>query len=67
MASRRGSSISITAPSMGATRSSPTRDAGYAAAAITQGLEDRNIYGVIGYRTATHRDGYFYSYLPIYA
>lgn len=26
-------------------------DAGYAAAAITQGLEERNIYGVIGYRT----------------
>jgi hypothetical protein len=25
-------------------------DAGYAAAAITQGLEERNIYGVIGYR-----------------
>jgi IS5 family transposase len=35
-------------------------DAGYAAAAITQGLEERNIYGVIGYRTPTHRDGYFY-------
>jgi len=35
-------------------------DAGYAAAAITQGLEDRNIYGVIGYRTPTHRHGYFY-------
>ena len=35
-------------------------DAGYAAAAITQGLEDRNIYGVIGYRTPTHREGYFY-------
>ena len=35
-------------------------DAGYAAAAITQGLEDRSIYGVIGYRTPTHRDGYFY-------
>ena len=35
-------------------------DAGYAAAAITQGLEQRNIYGVIGYRTPTHRDGYFY-------
>ena len=34
-------------------------DAGYAAAAITQGLEERNIYGVIGYRTPTHRDGYF--------
>lgn len=35
-------------------------DAGYAAAAITQGLEGRSIYGVIGYRTPTHRDGYFY-------
>jgi len=35
-------------------------DAGYAAAAITQGLEQRRIYGVIGYRTPTHRDGYFY-------
>jgi transposase len=35
-------------------------DAGYAAAAITQGLEERNLYGVIGYRAPTHRDGYFY-------
>jgi transposase len=35
-------------------------DAGYATAAITQGLEERSIYGVIGYRTPTHRDGYFY-------
>jgi len=35
-------------------------DAGYAAAAITQGLEERSIYGVIGYRMPTHRDGYFY-------
>jgi transposase len=35
-------------------------DAGYAAAAITQGLEERKIYGVIGYRTPTHREGYFY-------
>jgi len=35
-------------------------DAGYAAAVITQGLEERSIYGVIGYRTPTHRDGYFY-------
>lgn len=35
-------------------------DAGYAAAAITRGLEERNIYGVIGYRTPTHREGYFY-------
>jgi transposase len=35
-------------------------DAGYATAAITQGLEERSIYGVIGYRRPTHRDGYFY-------
>jgi transposase len=35
-------------------------DAGYAAAVISQGLEQRNIYGVIGYRTPTHREGYFY-------
>jgi hypothetical protein len=35
-------------------------DAGYAAAAITQRLEERNIYGVIGYCTPAHRDGYFY-------
>ncbi|MDE3063079.1 MAG: IS1182 family transposase [Acidobacteriota bacterium] len=35
-------------------------DAGYAAAAITRGLEERNIYGVIGYRRGTHREGYFY-------
>lgn len=35
-------------------------DAGYAAATITKGLEQRSIYGVIGYRTPTHRDGYFY-------
>jgi len=37
-------------------------DAGYAAAAITQGLEERSIYGVIGYRRPTHRDGYFYKH-----
>jgi transposase len=35
-------------------------DAGYATAAITQGLEERSIYAVIGYRTPPHRDGYFY-------
>jgi hypothetical protein len=34
-------------------------DAGYAAAAITQGLEERNIYGVIGYRTPTPSRGLF--------
>jgi transposase len=35
-------------------------DAGYATAAVARGLEERNIHGVIGYRTPTHRDGYFY-------
>ena len=35
-------------------------DAGYATAAITHGLEQRNIYGVIGYRRPTHREGYYY-------
>jgi hypothetical protein len=35
-------------------------DAEFAAEEITQGLEERTIYGVVGYRTPTHRDGYFY-------
>jgi len=35
-------------------------DAGYATAAICKGLEERGIYGVIGYRRPTHREGYFY-------
>jgi transposase len=35
-------------------------DAGYATAAVMKGMEERSIYGVIGYRTPTHRDGYFY-------
>jgi Transposase DDE domain len=82
MASRRGSSISITdthvtpanvhdsVPYLGRLDRQRERfgfsiravgvDAGYAAAAITQGLEERNIYGVIGYRRGTHREGYFY-------
>jgi len=33
-------------------------DAGYMTAPICKGLEDREIYGVIGYRRPTHRDGY---------
>jgi transposase len=37
-------------------------DAGYATAAVTKGLEERNIYGVIGYRKPTHREGYFYKH-----
>ena len=35
-------------------------DAGYATAAVTKGLDERTIYGVIGYRRPTHREGYFY-------
>ena len=34
-------------------------DAGYATAAICKGLEERDIYGVIGYRTANHAEGLF--------
>lgn len=34
-------------------------DAGYATAAIAKGLEDRDIYGVIGYRTPNHSEGLF--------
>jgi transposase len=33
-------------------------DAGYATAAIAKGLEDRGIYGVIGYRRLARREGY---------
>ena len=35
-------------------------DAGYYTPAICKGLEERGIYGVIGYRRPNHRDGYFY-------
>lgn len=35
-------------------------DAGYFSAAICKGLEDRQLYGVMGYRRPTHRKGYFY-------
>ena len=34
-------------------------DAGYATAAIAKGLEERDIYGVIGYRTTNHGEGLF--------
>jgi hypothetical protein len=34
-------------------------DAGYATAAIAKGLEERDIYGVIGYRTPNHGEGLF--------
>lgn len=35
-------------------------DAGYFTPAICRGLEQRDIYGVIGYRRPSHREGYFY-------
>lgn len=35
-------------------------DAGYFTPAICKGLEERDIYGVIGYRRPNHREGYFY-------
>ncbi|AMO55060.1 IS1182 family transposase [Endozoicomonas montiporae CL-33] len=34
-------------------------DAGYMSTAICKGLEDRSIYGVIGYRRPNHKKGYF--------
>ena len=35
-------------------------DAGYFTPAVCKGLEDRDIYGVIGYRRPNHKAGYFY-------
>jgi transposase len=35
-------------------------DAGYMTAAICKGLEERELYGVIGYRRPNHKKGYFY-------
>ena len=35
-------------------------DAGYFTPAICKGLNERDIYGVIGYRRPNHREGYFY-------
>lgn len=35
-------------------------DAGYFTAAVCKGLEDRGLYGVMGYRRPTHKKGYFY-------
>ena len=35
-------------------------DAGYFTSAICKGLEDREIFGAIAYRTPNHRKGYFY-------
>ncbi len=41
-------------------------DAGYHTAAICQGLEERDIYGVIGYRRLNHKKGYFYKREYVY-
>lgn len=35
-------------------------DAGYFTSAICKGIEDRKLYGVMGYRRPTHKKGYFY-------
>ena len=35
-------------------------DAGYFTAALCKGIEDRALYGVLGYRRPTHKKGYFY-------
>ena len=37
-------------------------DAGYMSAAICQGLEERELYGVIGYRRPNHKPGYFHKH-----
>ncbi|WP_249417748.1 IS1182 family transposase [Pusillimonas minor] len=41
-------------------------DAGYFTPMICQGLEDRSIAGVMGYRRPNHKDGYFYKREYIY-
>mgnify|MGYP001595265062 FL=1 len=41
-------------------------DAGYNSAAICQGLEERDIYAVIGYRRPNHKKGYFYKREYVY-
>lgn len=41
-------------------------DAGYFTPAICRGLNERGIYGVIGYRRPNHRDGYFYKREYVY-
>jgi len=35
-------------------------DAGYFTSAVCHGLEERNIYAVMGYRRPTHKKGFFY-------
>lgn len=41
-------------------------DAGYFTAAICKGLQERDLYGVIGYRRPNHKPGYFYKREFIY-
>ena len=41
-------------------------DAGYMSAALCKGLEDRDLYGVIGYRRPNHKKGYFYKREYVY-
>jgi len=41
-------------------------DAGYYTAAICKGLEERQLYGVIGYRRPNHKKGYFYKRQYVY-
>lgn len=41
-------------------------DAGYFTAAVCQGLEQRHIAAVMGYRRPTHREGYFYKRQYLY-
>ena len=41
-------------------------DAGYFTPAICKGLVEREIFGVIGYRRPTHREGYFYKREYVY-
>ena len=42
-------------------------DAGYFTPAVCQGLEDRGIDGVMGYRTPNHKPGFFYKRHFIYS
>jgi len=41
-------------------------DAGYFTPTVCQGLEDRLIAGVMGYRRPTHKDGYYYKREYVY-
>ena len=41
-------------------------DAGYMSAAICKGLEERELYGVIGYRRPNHKKGYFHKREYVY-